>query len=186
MLRSSERLLAVNREKPMDGILKQKITAILDQNRIMTVATNRPDGWPQATTVGYVNIGLTLYFLCGAQSQKAENIARDQRISLSIGRDISDPMAITGLSMAAEALLLQSPAEIAKAMSLFPTEYEFRALDSYEVLVFRVVAKVISVLDYSVGFGHADLVTVCRDDALNCRMRPGSRARAVPSQGAPK
>jgi len=25
----------------------------------MTVATNRPDGWPQATTVGYVNDGLT-------------------------------------------------------------------------------------------------------------------------------
>ena len=38
----------------------------------MTVATNRPDGWPQATTVGYVNDGLTLYFLCDPESQTAK------------------------------------------------------------------------------------------------------------------
>ena len=70
-------------------------------------------------------------------------------------------MAIKGLSMAAEAHLLESPAEISKVMSLFPSEYEFRTLDLHEVLVFRVVPKVISVLDYSMGFGHADLITIC-------------------------
>jgi len=42
----------------------------------MTLATLRPDGWPQATTVGYVNDGLTLYFLCGLDSQEPANIAR--------------------------------------------------------------------------------------------------------------
>jgi nitroimidazol reductase NimA-like FMN-containing flavoprotein (pyridoxamine 5'-phosphate oxidase superfamily) len=152
----------------MDEILKQKIAEILDQNRIMTVATNRPDGWPQATTVGYVNVGLTLYFLCGTQSQKAENIARDHRISLTIDQDVSDPMAVKGLSMAAEAKPLQSPAEISKAMSLFPSEYAFRSLDLDEVLVFRVVPKVISVLDYSKGFGHTDLITMYPNDAPNC------------------
>ena len=85
----------------MEAALQQKILEILDQHRLMTVATNRPDGWPQATTVGYVNEGLTLYFLCAPQSQKAQNLARDDRISLSIDHDTSDPMAITGLSMAA-------------------------------------------------------------------------------------
>jgi nitroimidazol reductase NimA-like FMN-containing flavoprotein (pyridoxamine 5'-phosphate oxidase superfamily) len=40
----------------------------------MTVATNRADGWPQATTVGYVNDGLTLYFLCDPESQKAQTL----------------------------------------------------------------------------------------------------------------
>ena len=43
----------------MDEAMKQKILTILNQNRIMTVATLRPDGWPQATTVGYANEGLT-------------------------------------------------------------------------------------------------------------------------------
>ena len=43
----------------------------------MTVAMLRLDGWPQATTVGYVDEGLPLYFLCGLDSQKATNLARD-------------------------------------------------------------------------------------------------------------
>ena len=48
----------------MNASLRNKILELLDRHRLMTVATNRPDGWPQATTVGYVNDGLTLYFLC--------------------------------------------------------------------------------------------------------------------------
>jgi nitroimidazol reductase NimA-like FMN-containing flavoprotein (pyridoxamine 5'-phosphate oxidase superfamily) len=51
------------------------------------MATNRPDGWPQATTVGYVKDGLTLYFLCSPQSQEAQNLARDGRSSLTIDHD---------------------------------------------------------------------------------------------------
>jgi nitroimidazol reductase NimA-like FMN-containing flavoprotein (pyridoxamine 5'-phosphate oxidase superfamily) len=51
----------------MDNTLKSKILELLDRHRLMTVATNRPDGWPQATTVGYVNDGLTIYFLCSPQ-----------------------------------------------------------------------------------------------------------------------
>ena len=87
----------------MDEEIRRKILALLDQHRIMTIATLRPDGWPQATTVGYANEGLTLYFLCGSGSQKAANLARDDRVSLTIDHDTSDLMAITGLSMAARA-----------------------------------------------------------------------------------
>ena len=65
----------------MDDAIGAKIVELLAQHRLTTIATNRPDGWPQATTVGYANDGLTLYFLCGPQSQKAKNIARDNRIS---------------------------------------------------------------------------------------------------------
>jgi nitroimidazol reductase NimA-like FMN-containing flavoprotein (pyridoxamine 5'-phosphate oxidase superfamily) len=87
----------------MDDEIRKKILTLLDQHRIMTVATLRPDGWPQATTVGYVNEGLTLYFLCGLDSQKAKNLARDNRISLAIDHDTANLMTITGLSMAAHA-----------------------------------------------------------------------------------
>ena len=36
----------------MDETTSEKIRELLDQHRLMTIATNRPDGWPQATTVG--------------------------------------------------------------------------------------------------------------------------------------
>ena len=107
----------------MDDTSKSKILELLDQHRLMTLATNRPDGWPQATTVGYVNDGLTIYFLCSPQSQKAANIARDSRVSLTIDHDTSDPMAITGLSMAAQAQPVTDPTEVAKAMNLLQTRY---------------------------------------------------------------
>ena len=68
----------------MDEQIRQKILMLLDQHRIMTIATLRPDGWPQATTVGYANEGFTLYFLCGPESQKATNLARDDRVSPTI------------------------------------------------------------------------------------------------------
>ena len=101
----------------MDDALKSKILELLDQHRLMTVATNRPHGWPQATTVGYVNDGLTIYFLCSPQSQNAANLVRDNRVSLTIDHDVSDPMAIMGLSMAALAHPVTDPTEVAMTMN---------------------------------------------------------------------
>src|SRR6476619_6324843 len=98
----------------MNEEIKRLILALLDQHRIMTIATIRPDGWPQATTVGYANEGLTLYFLCGLDSQKAANLARDDRVSLTIDHDTPEIMAITGLSMAARAKAVTSRDEAEK------------------------------------------------------------------------
>src|SRR5689334_12697734 len=107
----------------MNESIRQKIVDLLDHHRLMTIATNRPDGWPQATTVGYVNDGLTLYFLCGPESQKTQNLARDNRVSLTIDHEVSDPMAITGLSMAAYVRPVTDAAELAKAMTLLGERY---------------------------------------------------------------
>lgn len=149
----------------MDDETRRKILALLEQHRIMTVATLRPDGWPQATTVGYVNDGLTLYFLCGLDSQKARNLARDDRISLTIDHDTADLMAITGLSMAAHARAVDDRAEAEKVLRMLPLKYPdapplpMKMPSPDEVRLFRVTPTVISVLDYSKGFGHTDLVT---------------------------
>lgn len=148
----------------MDNEMRRKILALLDQHRIMTVATLRPDGWPQATTVGYVNEGMTLYFLCGLDSQKAKNLARDDRLSLTIDHDTADLMAITGLSMAARAQAVNDHAEAEKVLRMLPLKYpETKPLPMNmpspdEVRLFRVTPTVISVLDYSKGFGHTDLI----------------------------
>lgn len=107
----------------MNKQIKEKILALLDQHRIMTLATLRPDGWPQATTVGYVNEGLTLYFLCGLESQKAANLAGDDRVSLTIDHDVPDLMAITGLSMAAHAQPVTDRAEAEKVLRMLPLKY---------------------------------------------------------------
>jgi nitroimidazol reductase NimA-like FMN-containing flavoprotein (pyridoxamine 5'-phosphate oxidase superfamily) len=150
----------------MDDKIRKKILALLDEHRIMTIATLRPDGWPQATTVGYVNDGLTLYFLCGLDSQKAANLARDARASLTIDHDTPEFMEITGLSMAARAQAVTDRAEAEKVLRMLPLKYpEQKSLPMpmpkpEEIRIFRLTPTVISVLDYSKGFGHTDLVTL--------------------------
>jgi PPOX class probable F420-dependent enzyme len=154
-------------ESPMDTSLKQQIVGLLDAHRIMTLATLRPDGWPQATTVGYMNEGLTLWFLCGTDSQKAKNLARDNRVSITVDHDTPDIMAITGLSMAARAHRVTDRAEAEKVIAMLPLKYrdapptttQLKMPTPDEVAVFRVVPEVVSVLDYTKGFGHTELVT---------------------------
>jgi len=149
----------------MDEALRAKILALLEQHRIMTIATLRPDGWPQATTVGYASEGLTLYFLCGLDSQKARNLARDDRVSLTIDHDTPQVMEIAGLSMAARATPVTDPADGEKVLRLLMQKYPQQASfplpmpKPSEVRIFRVTPSVISVLDYTKGFAHTDLVT---------------------------
>jgi len=149
----------------VNDAIRKKILNLLDQHRIMTLATLRPDGWPQATTVGYVIEGLTLYFLCGLESQKAANLARDDRVSLTIDHDTPDLMAITGLSMAAHAQEVRDQAEAQRVLGMLPQKYPeqkslpFPMPTPKDVRIFRVMPTVISVLDYSKGFGHTDLVS---------------------------
>ena len=149
----------------MDERLKQKIQTILDQHHTMRIATLRPDGWPQVTTVGYANEGFAIYFLCGPDSQKAANLARDNRVSLAIDDDTPQVMEITGLSMAARAHVVDDLAEGEKALRLLWQRYpEQKVLPGplptpADVRIFKLMPEVISLIDYTKGFGHTDLVT---------------------------
>ncbi|SRR5579883_159086 len=150
----------------MTPALESQILSLLDRHRTMSLATLRPDGWPQATTVGFAHDGLTLYFLCGPDSQKASNLALNDRVSLTIDHDTPQVMEITGLSMAAHAQRVVDRVEAKKALGLLMERYpEQPSLPlpmpkPEEVAIFRVKPEVISVLDYSKGFGHTDLTRV--------------------------
>jgi nitroimidazol reductase NimA-like FMN-containing flavoprotein (pyridoxamine 5'-phosphate oxidase superfamily) len=145
--------------------MKQKIIALLDQHRTMAIGALRPDGWPQVTAVGYSNDGLTIYFLCGKGSQKEANLSRDDRVSLAINNDPEQVMQITGLSMAARATRVTDEAEGRRALDLLFARYPQQEGFTLElpspadVALFRLTPTVISVLDYSKGFAHTDLVT---------------------------
>ncbi|MFA6140320.1 MAG: pyridoxamine 5'-phosphate oxidase family protein [Hyphomicrobium sp.] len=144
--------------------LHRKVLDILAHHSNMSIATLRPDGFPQVTTVGYANDGLTIYFGCGAQSQKARNIAHDNRVSAAIDEDHENWGEIEGLSLGGTAARVTDPGEIAKANSLFTAKFPQVSAFTSEIRtamdLYRVTPSVISVLDYTKGFGHTDLVRV--------------------------
>jgi hypothetical protein len=88
-------------------------------------------------------------------------------VSITIDHDTADIMSIQGLSMAARAHRVTDRAEAEKVLRLLPTKYTdapptatpMKMPTPDEVAIVRVVPEVISVLDYTQGFAHTDLVT---------------------------
>ncbi len=148
----------------MTPATKRFILEQLKTNRIMSLATVRPDGYPQATTVTYANDGLTLYFACDRNGQKVRNLRRSSKVSLTINKDTANWKKITGLSMGATAKVLERPADTQRALALLSRKFkDMKGLseeDLAETAFVRVQPKVISMLDYRRGFGWTKLVRV--------------------------
>ena len=144
--------------------MEQPAIKILNSNRIMTIATLRPDGWPQTTIVGYANEGFRLYFLIYRTSQKFENISRDNRVSISVGqepRQLSDIKAVYAGCYAYEVTDLK---ERSHAWELLARRHsnltDLAPPDSAEVVTIRAECRHLSVLDYSKGLGHNEKLTI--------------------------
>ncbi|WP_395644655.1 pyridoxamine 5'-phosphate oxidase family protein [Terricaulis sp.] len=140
------------------------IVSILNAANDLTIATLREDGYPQATAVSFVSDGLTIYFGTGAQAQKARNIARDNRVSISITDPYKAWNEIRGVSIGGRAVRLTDPNEMNKVgalmMTKFPQIQQYVQFgEAMEMALFRIDAEVFSILDYSQGFGHTELVS---------------------------
>jgi nitroimidazol reductase NimA-like FMN-containing flavoprotein (pyridoxamine 5'-phosphate oxidase superfamily) len=148
----------------MDSAMHEKIVSILSGATDMTIATVRPDGYPQATTVGYVNDGTTVYFGTAADSQKARNIARCDKVSLTVTLPYDRWEEIRALSMGGRAARVTDPKEMAKVGSLmlkkFPQGADFGPEEADSIALISIKPEVVSVIDYRKGFGHTELVTV--------------------------
>lgn len=152
------------KEVPLTPELRGKILSILARHNNMTLATMRPDGYPQATTVGYANDGMTIYFGCGANAQKVRNIAHDPRVSAAIDEDHANWNEIEGISFAGKAERVTDRAELDRVASLFLAKFPqiaaFSANDRASTAIYRIEPHVMSVLDYTKDFGHHELVTL--------------------------
>jgi general stress protein 26 len=162
--------------------LKDIILDLLNANRVMSISTIRSDGWPQTTLAGYVNDGFFLYCFIARNSQKYANVLRDPRVSIAIGSDVSDPYTIRGLSLAARASLVDDHCEFDYVSALRLKRYpEYRTMPqpaadndaalriapkppSETVALLRIAPEIFSVVDYTKGFGHSDLITFSERD----------------------
>ncbi len=149
----------------MEASDRQCILDLMAGHDVMTLATVRPDGWPQATTVAYANDGLVLYFACDPDGQKVANIRLNDKVSATIDRDYPDWNQIRGLSLGGTARVVTDPDERRHAQDLlrrkFPQWAEMPEPEDPALIAFvKVVPTVISLLDYTRGYGHTRLVRV--------------------------
>lgn len=144
----------------MDARQEKLIQALLRRHRYMALATVRPDGFPQVTTVGYAHEDFDLYFSCDRGSQKVSNIRKCAKVAAAINREYRDWQKIRGLNLGGHAQILKGREREHAWRVLaakFPEMQDFPASDP-AIAFIRVRPVVISVLDYSQGFGHTELV----------------------------
>ena len=149
----------------MDEKMKNFILELMGEHNIMTLATIREDGYSQATTVTYANDDLTIYVAVSPDSQKVHNIKNCNKVSLTIDRDYEDWHQIKGLSMGAIAEIVTDSDEFDRAIAILENKFPQIATMSWHptaetVTLLKITPKVISVLNYALGFGHTDLVEV--------------------------
>ncbi len=139
---------------------RERTVEILDTVADMTIATLREDGYPQATTVSYVNDGPVIYFGTPRSSRKAVDIERDGRVSLTVNRPYRFWKDIKGLSARGRARRVDEPAEYRKVGKLlferFPQVPELARPEHEDTALYRVDLESVTLLDYSVGIGYSE------------------------------
>lgn len=151
---------------------------ILEQHGILSLATLRADGWPQATTVSFVNDGLLLYFLISRSSQKFTNLAADDRVSACMAFDPRSAHSIKGLSLAGRVAECRDEpyrSQMLERLSCrHPGYFDAESLDMKASALMRLSPEVLSMVDYAHGLGHQDVLTVGADQIVEMTAnRPG-------------
>ena len=144
--------------------MEQPAIEILNANRIMNIATVRPDGWPQSTIVGYANEGWRLYFLVYRTSQKFENISHDNRVSISVGHEPTELREIKAVYAGCCAREVTDLTERSHAWMLLarrhPNLTDLAPPQKDEVATMVAECRSVSVLDYTQGLGHTESLTI--------------------------
>lgn len=147
------------------GSPEEKVGAILARHHLMTVATLRPDGWPQATLVNYLADGLALYFLVALDSQKRANIAADPRVSIAIGGDSGG--APQGLSLAGLVTRIDDPYWVEALNRRIWGTPQFARFEPHPsgqgVALLRFAPQWVSLIDYGARPARIQLFAVRQD-----------------------
>jgi uncharacterized protein YhbP (UPF0306 family) len=158
-----------SKEAALAQDLKQDMASILLEAKDMTLATLQPDGAPQATTVSYATDGEAIFFGCSESSRKAQNLARDHRVAITVNLPYQDWAQIRGLSISGRARQLTDGEEVGRAGLLFMAKYpeiaQYVSAPGEELAYFRVEPEIVSILDYRKGFGHTELLRLDRPAA---------------------
>lgn len=162
---------------PIHGAAMETIARLLEHERLMSVATNRPDGWPQVTTVGYINEGLNLYFVTGRESQKLANLQADPRVSIAIHSNIAVGGAV-GVSMAARAVEVSDPAEVERLNRLMFARWPQVSVycpATSSIAIIRLKPELISTITASAGRSQTECFSlgdaVASPDAVSAEAR---------------
>jgi uncharacterized protein YhbP (UPF0306 family) len=106
--------------------LRAEARDYLARHNTVSLATLGPDGlW--ATTVFYVNLDLTLYFLSEPKTRHIQNLLQRSNVAATINEDYHDWQQIKGIQMEAACAEMTGKRELARALAAYIKKYPFVA-----------------------------------------------------------
>jgi uncharacterized protein YhbP (UPF0306 family) len=148
--------------------MRDVVLQYLAEHNTVSLATQGPAGlW--ATTVFYVNLDLTLYYLSEPKTRHVQNVLANPSIAATINEDYRDWTQIKGIQMEATSAEVTGKRELARALAAYVKKYPFvaqflspgqllagmrvagRALD---VRLYRVTPTRLLYLDNQRGFSN--------------------------------
>ena len=103
--------------------LPQHVLQYLDAQPALTLATATRGGVPRATTLTYVNDGVTVYIWTRPDTTTARQMEENPVVSLAIGQYADDWRETKGIQAAAEAQVVLNPTELTRVVALFEQKY---------------------------------------------------------------
>ncbi|MDP3802331.1 pyridoxamine 5'-phosphate oxidase family protein [Brevundimonas sp.] len=148
---------------PIHGRAVEAIAGLLDRERLMSVALNRPDGWPHVTTVGYLNEGLNLYFIVSRSSQKFANAEHDPRAAVAIRSESSPRGDAVGVSMSGRVREVVDPSMIERLNRQVAARYpdvHVYCPGGHAVAVMHFVPEIVSSVGVVDGRSEAQVFSI--------------------------
>ncbi len=103
--------------------LPQHVLQYLDAQPALTLATASRGGVPRATTLTYVNDGVTVYIWTRPDTTTARQMEENPVVSIAIGPYADDWRETKGIQAAAEAQVVLNPTELTRVVALFEQKY---------------------------------------------------------------
>jgi CRP-like cAMP-binding protein len=128
-----------------------RVLDFLSGHSSLTLATASPTGAPRATTLRYVNDGLTLYVWTRSQAWTAKQIEQNPLVSFTIADDNA------GLQGSGEARVVLSGDEVTRAVELFSEKFPMAlGASTMNISFFRIAPTDVKLVDESYGGGRGE------------------------------
>jgi uncharacterized protein YhbP (UPF0306 family) len=112
----------MGRETPVLDVPKH-VLEYLDAQPSLTLATASRGGVPRATTLTYVNDGVTVYIWTRPDTTTARQMEENPVVSIAIDQYADDWRETKGIQAAAEAQVVLNPTELTRVVALFEQKY---------------------------------------------------------------
>ena len=166
---------------PLHGGAVAAILKLLNHQTLMTLASLSPEGRPHASTLGYANDGLNLYFATSRASEKYRNLTSDSRVAVAIRGRAEEGEAI-GVSIEGRAHPVEDAAELKtlyqQIQARNPDQSPFAPGDQ-DAVVFKLVPHTIKAVAVIESHSRAQVFSIGDVDAatLDAPYEPSAVAR---------